>query len=335
MREKLKQYVDGLFVQKRQTQQTQELHDEILQNSFDRYDDAVARGLSPEEAYRAAVDGIGDLEPILREGAPAGSRWNIAVAVGLYIISVIPPIIGGELGGFGDLLGPSLMFLLAAAATALLLGGGRAATPELGRRRRLRALAIALYILCVIPTILTSDSGAVLQTVGTCLMFLIAAGATVLIVLSAGKHSGAPEEARAAQPDVAANAAAPASTPAAQPQAPKKSLAWQIGTPLYWIAAALLFFAGCSFGLWMYAWLVFPLFGALSDLIVGCVRMAKGGHGGLRALTGLLWLALLVCYVFLTERTGAWLVTWLVFPIGAALRGVLSGIFELVRGGKQ
>lgn len=330
MREKLKQYVDGLFVQKRQTQQTQELHDEILQNSFDRYDDAVARGLSPEEAYRAAVDGIGDLEPILREGAPAGSRWNIAVAVGLYIISVIPPIIGGELGGFGDLLGPSLMFLLAAAATALLLGGGRAPTPELGRRRRLRALAIALYILCVIPTILTSDSGAVLQTVGTCLMFLIAAGATVLIVLSAGKHSGSGE-------DTVQTDAAPTqpSTPAAQPQTPKKSLAWQIGTPLYWIAAALLFFAGCSFGLWMYAWLVFPLFGALSDLIVGCVRMAKGGRGGLRALTGLLWLALLVCYVFLTERTGAWLVTWLVFPIGAALRGVLSGIFELIRGGKQ
>ena len=332
MREKLKQYVDRLFVQRRQTQQTQELHDEILQNSFDRYDDAVARGLSPEEAYRTAVDGIGDLEPILREGAPAGSRWNIAVAVCLYIISVIPPIIGGELGGFGELLGPSLMFLLAAAATALLLGGGRAATPELGRRRRLRALAIALYILCVIPTILTSDSGAVLQTAGTCLMFLIAAGATMLIILSAGKRPTVPAEESAAQPDSPRNAADTASAPA---QAPKKSLAWQIGTPLYWIAAALLFFAGCFFGLWRYAWLVFPLFGALSDLIVGCVRMAKGGRGGLRALTGLLWLALLVFYVFLTERTGAWLVTWLVFPIGAALRGVLSGIFELIGGGKQ
>ena len=65
MREKLKQYVDRLFVQKKQTEQMRELHDEILQNSFDRYDDEIARGKSPEEAYRAAVDGIGDLAPIL------------------------------------------------------------------------------------------------------------------------------------------------------------------------------------------------------------------------------------------------------------------------------
>ena len=34
MREKLKQYVDRLFVQKKQTEQMRELHDEILQNSF-------------------------------------------------------------------------------------------------------------------------------------------------------------------------------------------------------------------------------------------------------------------------------------------------------------
>ena len=325
MREKLRQYVDGLFAQGRRTQQAQELHDEILQNSFDRYDDAVARGLSPEEAYQAAVDGIGDLNPILHDGAPGGSRWHIAVAVGLYITSVIPPIICGELGGFFDLLGPSLMFLFVAAATGLLLCGGRVADSELRHKRRLRALAIMLYILCVVPTILTSEGSAALQTVGTCLMFLIAAAATVLIVLSAGKRTAASND-KETTDDSAPKPAAPA-------PAPKKSLAWQIGTPLYWIAAALLFFAGCSFGLWMYAWLVFPLFGALSDIIVGCVRMAKGGRGGLRAMSGLLWLAILVGYVYLTVVTGAWLVTWLLFPIGAALRGVLSGIYELVKGG--
>lgn len=262
MREKLKQYVDRLFVQKKQTEQMRELHDEILQNSFDRYDDEIARGKSPEEAYRAAVDGIGDLAPILCDDMAGGSRRNVALAVGLYIVSVIPAIIGGELGRFGDLLGPSLMFLMIAAAT-------------------------------------------------------------VLLVLSAGKRR--PQEAEQAEP----------SERSACPQTPKKSLAWQIGTPIYWVTAALLFFVGCNAGLWMYAWLVFPLFGALSDLIIGCVRMAKGGRGGLRAATGLLWLALLVGYVFLTERTNARLVTWLIFPIGAALRGVLSGIFELVKGENQ
>lgn len=323
MREKLKQYVDRLFVQKKQTEQMRELHDEILQNSFDRYDDEIVRGKSPEEAYRAAVDGIGDLAPILCDDMAGGSRRNVALAVGLYIVSVIPAIIGGELGRFGDLLGPSLMFVFIAVATGLLVGGGRAPTPEKRRSRRLRALAIMLYILCVVPTILTGESGTVLTTLGVCLMFLMIAAATVLLVLSAGKRR--PQEAEQAEP----------SERSACPQTPKKSLAWQIGTPLYWVTAALLFFVGCNAGLWMYAWIVFPLFGALSDLIIGCVRMAKGGRGGLRAATGLLWLALLVGYVFLTERTNAWLVTWLIFPIGAALRGVLSGIFELVKGENQ
>ena len=271
------------------------------------------------------MDSIGDLEPILHDGVSRGSRWHTALAVGLYIISVIPPIICGELGGFFDLLGPSLMFVLVAAATGLLVGGGHAATPELRHKRRLRALAIMLYILCVVPTILTSEGSAAMQTVGTCLMFLFAAAATVPIVLSAGKRTAASNDEKTTD-DSAPKPTAPV---------PKKSLAWQIGTLLYWIAAALLFFAGCSFGLWMYAWLVFPLFGALSDIIVGCVRMAKGGRGGLRAMSGLLWLAILVGYVYLNVVTGAWLVTWLLFPIGAALRGVLSGIYELVKGGVQ
>ena len=318
MREKLVQYVDGLFAQKQPTRQAQELHDEILQNSLDRYDDAVARGVPPEEAYRAAVDGIGDLDPILGGNAPGGSRWNVAVAVGLYIISIIPPVICGELGGFWDLVGPSLMFALVAAATGLLIGGGRAATPEGQRTRRLRALAVMLYILSIVPTILTGESGAALMTVGVCLMFLTIAAATVLLVLAAGKRE----------------AAAPEQETVPAPKRPAKSLAWRIGTPLYWVAAALLFFVGSSCGLWMYAWIVFPLFGALSDLAVGCAGMAKGMRGCLRAATGLLWLAVLVVYVFLTERTGAWLVTWLLFPIGAALRGALSGIFEWI-GGRQ
>lgn len=324
MRERLRQYVDGLFAQRRQTQQTQELHDEILQNTFDRYDDAVAHGSSPEAAYQAAVDSIGDLGPILNDDAPRG-RWHIAVAIGLYIVSVIPPIVGGELGGFGDLLGPSLMFVLAALATGLLLCGGRTAEPALRRRQWLRALAVMLYILCVTPTILTSDSGAALQTVGVCLMFLLAAGATVLIILSAGGQRAA---AAAGTPG---ENAAPA--PAPKPPVPARPRGWQIGTVLYWLTAVLLFFAGSGLGLWQYAWIVFPLFGALSDVITGCVRMAKGGSGGLRAATGLLWMAVLVVYVYLTVTTGGWLVTWLVFPIGAALRGVLSGFWELFRGG--
>ena len=40
-------------------------------------------------------------------------------------------------------------------------------------------------------------------------------------------------------------------------------------------------------------------------------------------------------YLKLTAHTGAWAVTWLIFPIYAALTGVIGGIFTLATGGKE
>ena len=46
-------------------------------------------------------------------------------------------------------------------------------------------------------------------------------------------------------------------------------------------------------------------------------------------------LAAVAIYLKISAASGAWVVTWLVFPICAALTGVLSGIFTLATGGKQ
>ncbi len=68
MREQLIQYVELLFAG---APHAEEIKQEILQNTLDRYDDLVAQGKSPEAAYRLAISGIGDINEILSsEPAP-------------------------------------------------------------------------------------------------------------------------------------------------------------------------------------------------------------------------------------------------------------------------
>lgn len=139
MREQLIQYVELLFAG---APNSEEIKQEILQNTMDRYDDLVAQGKSPEAAYRLAITGIGDINEILSSSAKpmaAGSnppaapaaderedkirRTRVAVAVAFYILCPMPLIVLGEAGE--GVLGLFLMFLMIAAATALLIINSR------------------------------------------------------------------------------------------------------------------------------------------------------------------------------------------------------------------
>ena len=62
MREQLVNYVELLFAG---APDSNEIKQEILQNTLDRYDDLLAQGKSPEAAYRLAISGIGDISEIL------------------------------------------------------------------------------------------------------------------------------------------------------------------------------------------------------------------------------------------------------------------------------
>ena len=57
MREKLIQYVDLLFAG---APNCQDIKQEILQNTLDRYDDLIDQGKVPEAAYRLAISGLGE-----------------------------------------------------------------------------------------------------------------------------------------------------------------------------------------------------------------------------------------------------------------------------------
>lgn len=135
MREQLIQYVNLLFAG---VADADEIKQEILQNTLDRYDDLIAQGKTPESAYRLAISGIGDINEILgstpatprqtstapQNSIPAkamsiGSKVLKACAIALYILCPIPlfimDLVGMETIGLCGTLG------IVAVATVLIV----------------------------------------------------------------------------------------------------------------------------------------------------------------------------------------------------------------------
>jgi hypothetical protein len=142
MRAKLENYVCLLFAG---TTDTEEIQQEILQNTLDRYDDLISQGKAPEAAYRLAITGIGDINEILSQqtsesvsgvSAPAPesvtatdaadkeNRSRRAAAIAFYIACPIP------LFALGNEIGLCLMLMLIAAATALMVMSSKKKTGE-------------------------------------------------------------------------------------------------------------------------------------------------------------------------------------------------------------
>lgn len=318
MRKKLIAYVNDLFAQAPKNPQARDLHDEILLNTLDRFDEEVAAGQPEQAAFDAAVAGIGDIDELLE---PLGANksdviFRRVIAIALYVCCVIPVILTEAFGGVAETVGICLMFVLAALATYLLLSAN--VTAKTKKRKRLRALGIALYVVCVTPTILFDGllGGKAGEAVGVSLMFLIAAAATGLVVYSANRTGKK----------------TPARTAAVQKETEEKTTSKlsSILTPIYWICVVGVFCALGVFWGWPFAWLVFPMAGAVADIIRGAVLMFQKQPGGAKKLTvGISWAVITALYLILTVRTGAWYATWLLFPMGAALGGVINGIFEL------
>lgn len=135
MRDKLEQYVNLLFAG---AADCEDIRQEILQNTLDRYDDLIAEGKVPEAAYRLAITGIGDVNEILGIKPQAASVYPSAapkektddgdtpikklfraIAIGLYIISFIPLIVLSEL--HMEILGLCCTIAIAAVATVMVL----------------------------------------------------------------------------------------------------------------------------------------------------------------------------------------------------------------------
>lgn len=148
MKEQLEKYVELLFAG---SPASEDMMQEILQNTLDKYDDYIAQGKSPEAAYRLAISGIGDISELLGQeqnspvpqspthtntdyrGRPIKPMWKkvlTAVAVGLYILCAVPLIILSEAGY--DTLGVISAISIAAVATVAIIiaSGGESNTQK-------------------------------------------------------------------------------------------------------------------------------------------------------------------------------------------------------------
>ena len=212
MREQLIQYVELLFAG---ATDSEEIKQEILQNTLDRFDDLVAQGKSPEAAYRLAITGIGDINEILGAATHAP-----------------------------------------AAATSVQVQTVQPETEEDIRRKKTRAGAIALYIICALPLIVLSQFG--LDILGLCLTLLIVAFATYLMIVTGRKDDDDEDEKESKEA--------------------KHPLKESIGN-IIWVVGLVLYF-GSSFytGAWHITWLIFPIMACargLSDAIIDLAEVNK------------------------------------------------------------
>ena len=210
MREQLIQYVNLLFAG---AADSEEIKQEILQNTLDRFDDLVSQGKSPEAAYRLAITGIGDINEIL------GATVHAPAATASAPVQTIQP-----------------------------------ETEEDIRRKKIRAGAVAMYILCALPLIVLSQFG--LDILGLALTLLIVAFATYLMIVTGKKDDDDEKESKES----------------------KHPLKESIGS-IIWVVGLIAYF-GISFftGAWHITWLIFPIIGCargLSDAIIDLAEVNK------------------------------------------------------------
>ncbi len=101
MNERLRNHIEKLFDDAPTTRKAFELKEELLANSEERYQDLIASGVSPDDAFKHVISSIGNVSELFRglEAAPMEDRTETeartrkvalikAAAVGLYIFSV-------------------------------------------------------------------------------------------------------------------------------------------------------------------------------------------------------------------------------------------------------
>lgn len=210
MREQLVQYIDLLFAG---TPDSDEMKQEILQNTLDRFDDLVAQGKTPEAAYRLSISGIGDISEILGSTRQSDNISNCAQNTEKENLK----------------------------------------TETIGNRN-LRAIGIALYILCAIPLFLLCDLG--YETLGLTLTILLVAVATYIMIIT-GKNEPENEEQHE------------------QTQAPESALKNSISKFYGAVTLAVYLIVSFSTGAWYITWLIFPISGCIKGLINAVIDLKE------------------------------------------------------------
>lgn len=108
--------------------------------------------------------------------------------------------------------------------------------------KKMRAVAVAMYILCAVPLFIFSEFG--YETLGLCFTLLMVAAATALIIMSKKKSSDEPEE-------------EPITDPKKLRRKNISSIIWTVGLVIYFLLSFLT-------GAWHLTWILF--------LVITCVK---------------------------------------------------------------
>jgi len=266
MREQLIQYVELLFAG---AENCEDIKQEILQNTLDRYDDLIAEGKVPEAAYRLAITGIGDINEILGSKQPSAPVYRPREE--------------------------------------------RVERDSMGKKL-LRAIAVALYIICPIPLFVLSDMG--MSITGLCGTLCLVAIATVLIILGGKTKRDREDDAD--------------EVPESELSKSVSGLIWTVGIALYFIISFTTYD-------WHITWIIFLIIPAVQSLVKVLLEV-RGGNGIpvstrnrelKKSVSGIVWALGLAAYFILSFATGAWYVTWVMFLIISAVDGVVKAIMDL------
>lgn len=217
MRDQLINYVDLLFAG---APNAGEIKQEILQNTLDKYDDLIAQGKSPQAAYSLAISGIGDINEIL----------------------------GADLTGENS--APA-----AAVNTASTVQKEARHTPAW--KKAVRAVAVFLYIISVIPLFVLSTMG--MEVIGLCGTVSIVAVATAMMIIAAGSkqhdHSGD-----------------------SVPLSPRQEVRKAVKTTITAVCVAVYLIVNFLTQAWYITWLIFPISAAVQGLITACMDLKEASE---------------------------------------------------------
>ncbi|MBO5416705.1 MAG: DUF4097 family beta strand repeat protein [Clostridia bacterium] len=303
MKEKLRQYVELLFAGAANNEKNNELREELLGNLYDRYDDFLASGMSEEEAYNKSIASIGDLSELLEESRQGQSAEEKATES----VKEKIPLYGDE---------------------------------EIQKKKKLfpilHAVAVALYILCVIPAMILNSN------ISAALMFVLVAAATAIFIYTAyAKPVLVSADIRENERETLAK------------NKHRAGIMRAAGVALYitCVCPVIIWDSTVSivlmFAIIAVATAMMILTSSLFPTNVECEPQFESGSNDKigdknnssdstyklieRIINAVFWALVFILYFAISFATNRWWMTWLIFPIAGLISGIISGIFNLIR----
>lgn len=80
---RIRQHIERLFAAAPTTAQAYNMREEMIMNTIERYHDGIAKGYTPDQAYAAAIGGIGDVSELIKSlggGTQGTAQQNVQYA---------------------------------------------------------------------------------------------------------------------------------------------------------------------------------------------------------------------------------------------------------------